>query len=398
MSDGQAITIGIDGSNLRAGGGVTHLCELLGAAEPERFGIGRVVLWGGRALLNAVPKAPWLELAHQPALDRTLPHRIWWQNVTLSYLAAHHCDLLFVPGGNYAGRFRPFVTMSRNLLPFQPGERERYGRSSWMYMKLALLRRSQSRTMRRASGVIFLTDYARQTVLEEIGALATDGRVIGHGVDTRFDREPRPQRPLQDYDETRPFRLLYVSTVDVYKHQWHVATAVAALRRRGMPVAIDFVGSAYRPALARLGAAIDRLDPERHAIRYLGPVPYSKLPASYQAADAFVFASTCETMSNVLLEAMASGLPAVVSDYGLSREVIGGAAMYFEPEDPVSIERALSAMIEDPGRRAVMAEEAYRRSKDFSWCACAAETFGYLARIHAHAVIAEQAGEATAHG
>ena len=383
MLRNRLISIGVDGSNLRAGGGVTHLCELIKAAEPERHGIGRVVLWAGSSLLEQVSPMRWLERVHVPVLDRSLTHRVWWQNVTLSRLARTQCDLLFVPGGNYAGRFRPFVTMSRNLLPFQPSERERYGRTSWMYTKLALLRRSQARTMRRADGVIFLTRYAHRTVVRVLPDLASDVRVIPHGVDERFWCEPRPQLPLSAYDAARPFKLVYVSTIDMYKHQWHVADAVGALRRRGVHVAVDFVGAAYSPALARLKETLARVDPGGRAIRYVGPVPYVELPALYRSADAFVFGSTCETMSNILLEAMASGLPVAASDYGLSHEVAGEAAWYFQPEQPASIERTLMALLEDPARRGVMAAAAHRRAREFAWATCAQATFGFLADVHA---------------
>lgn len=398
MPRNRLITIGVDGSNLRRGGGVTHLCELLRAADPQRYGIGRVVLWGGAALLAQIPHLPWLEPVHVPVLDRPLPHRTWWQNVTLTSLARESCDLLFVPGGNYAGRFRPFVTMSRSLLPFEPGERERYGRTSAMYAKVALLRVSQARSMRRADGVIFLTEYARHAVLQQMPGFSSRATVISHGVDERFRCEPRPQQPLTAYNEARPFRLIYVSTVDVYKHQWHVAAAVGLLRQRGLPVSVDFVGTAYRPALARLTATIARVDPGGLAIRYVGPVPYADLPRLYRDADAFVFASTCETMSNILLEAMAAGLPVAASDYGLSHEVAGDAAWYFDPEDPASIAQTLTALLDAPDRRAMLAAAAYRRAGDFVWRRCAQETFGFLADVHARFTHVDEAEDVRAHG
>src|SRR5256885_5157333 len=110
--------IGIDATNLRSGGSLTHIGELLTAARPELHGVTRVVIWGGRDVLARVPSQPWLDAVHEPMLDGPLPLRVLWQQTKLAGVARRAaCDLLFVPGGTYLGDFRPFVTMSQNMLP-----------------------------------------------------------------------------------------------------------------------------------------------------------------------------------------------------------------------------------------------------------------------------------------
>src|SRR6185295_20138781 len=138
-------------SNLRAGGGITHLVEILGAAEPARHGVERVVVWGGRAILDRLPARPWLDAVHDARLDGGLVSRLWWQRSGLAKAAAGRVDVLFLPGGSYGGRFTPFVTMSRSMLPFQAVERRRYGLSA-MGLKMLLLRVGQASTFRRADG------------------------------------------------------------------------------------------------------------------------------------------------------------------------------------------------------------------------------------------------------
>ena len=44
--------LGIDASNIRAGGGVTHLQNLLQFAVPEKVGIKKVIVWGGKNTLD----------------------------------------------------------------------------------------------------------------------------------------------------------------------------------------------------------------------------------------------------------------------------------------------------------------------------------------------------------
>ena len=62
--------IGIDASNLRAGGGVTHLVELLRAADPPAHGFEQAIVWGGAATLSKIEDRDWLCKVHDPLLDR----------------------------------------------------------------------------------------------------------------------------------------------------------------------------------------------------------------------------------------------------------------------------------------------------------------------------------------
>ncbi len=373
--------LGIDASNLRAGGGVTHLVELLRAADPLAHDLTSIVVWGGLATLQHLEDRPWLEKCHQPILDQSLPYRAYWQRFRLSGLARQAgCNVLFVPGGSYAGNFRPTVTMSRNMLPFEWRELRRYG-MSMMTLKWLLLRWVQSRSFSHVDGVIFLTKYARDTVLAEIGSVSENITVIPHGINPRFSFPPRHQRPVGDYSMAKPFRILYVSVVDWYKHQWHVVEAVAQLRKEGLPVALDLVGPAYPPALARLTEVLARFDRDESFIRYCGPVPHEELHARYAAADMCLFASSCENMPNILLECMASGLPIACSSRGPMPEVLGDAGVYFDPERPGEIADAIRQLVGAPHLREQKAEASSQRVRQYSWERCAHETLGFLASV-----------------
>lgn len=376
--------LGIDASNLRVGGGVVHLTELLRAADPAAHGFSDVIVWGRKATLNRLADRPWLSISHQPLLEKALPYRTFWQKHCLPKLArAAGCDLLFVPGGASAGNLHPMVTMSRNLLPYERGEMARYG-LSWLTLKFWILRSAQSAGFRRADGVIFLTQYARDTVTRVTGTLRGKVTIIPHGINDRFVCAPRIQKSLSEYSVTNPFRLLYVSIVDVYKHQWKVAEAVAALRANGIPIALDLVGPAARgPALARLREVLRRVDPGATFIRYVGAVPHQELPALYRAADASIFASSCENMPNILLEGMASGLPIACSGRGPMPEVLGDGGVYFDPENVQSIRSALQELLTSVPLRTAKAATAFNRASSYAWSDCADKTFRFLSEIAA---------------
>src|SRR3989441_191180 len=374
----RTLRLGIDASNLRAGGGVTHLAELLASAHPVEHGFSEVVVWGGAETLSRLQKPRWLRAVHVDACDRGVFGRLAWQRTKLDRAARQACDVLFVPGGTYLGDFRPFVAVCQNLLPFDRGERRRYG-ISWVRLRLEVLSRLQASTFRRASGVIFLTHTAQRTVEAQTGLLEGAKVVIPHGIAARFFRDPAAGRQGSAPDRDRPFSWCYVSIVDVYKHQDKVVEAVAALRAHGIRASLVLIGPAYGPFLSRLKRVIAGVDPRGEFVQYLGEVPYDDLPTYYQRADGFVFASSCENMPNILLEAMASGLPIVCSNRGVMPEVLGDAGILCDPEDVHGIAEAMRLMIQDSGMRFRYAERAFNRARQYSWRRCATETLTFVA-------------------
>jgi glycosyltransferase involved in cell wall biosynthesis len=373
--------IGIDASNLRQGGGVTHLVELLRAARTTECGVNRVVVWGGTPSLKLIEDRPWLDKRNPQAMDKGLLQRTLWQRYRLSQAARdERCDVLFVPGGSYAGNFHPVVTMSQNLLPFEMHELLRY---EWTLftLKLLLLRLVQSRSFRKTDGVIFLTEYARDVVLRVTGNLLGQTCIVPHGLNPRFKKAPKLQRVIAEYDDAHPYRVLYVSIIDQYKHQWHVVEAVAALRQQGFPIVLDLVGPVYPPALKRLNQTIDRVDFERRWVHYHGAIPFNELHLRYEQADLGLFASSCENMPNILLETMASGLPIACSNRGPMPEVLGQAGVFFNPEQPEDIARALRELIESPQTRTELARASYERVQEYSWQRCADETCRFLVKV-----------------
>ncbi len=375
------VVIGIDASNIRAGGGRTHLEQMLASAVLPAVGIQRIIVWGGQATLARLPDRDWLSKIHVGWLDRSLPFRVLWQQFCLPRAATQvACSVLFSPGGSVpmTGRI-PCVTMSQNMLPFEPNERRRFGWRSWMYWKLRALRWVQGRSFRRAAGVIFLTRYARETVRAQV--TVRRDTTIAHGIEPRFFDGKRKQRASEECTEADPFRILYVSIIDVYKHQEKVAQAVAQLRARGLPMVVEFVGPVYGPAQARLQEQIQQLDGAQQFLNYRGPVLFKELHTAYVEADVFVFASSCENLPNILLEAMAARLPIACSNRGPMPEILGDAGVYFDPEQPTDIAQAIARLYADPSLRIVLAERAQERARGYSWDRCARETLTFVASV-----------------
>jgi len=384
MSKVKPYTIGIDATNLRAGGGVTHLMELMRTAQPAENGIYHIVVWGGKPTLKALEAQPWLSKRNPPALDKGLLQRTLWQRYRLSQAARDEgCDVLFVPGGSYAGNFHPMVTMSQNMLPFEPEEAMHFGRWSWMRLKMWLLRQSQGRSFKKADGLIFLTQYARKGVGRWLGKTKGLQALIPHGIEPRFAANPKPQRSAEDYSFDQPFTFLYVSILMPYKHQIEICKAASELRRTGCPVRVRFVGEDWGLYGQQFRKTLRELDPQEDFLIWQGAIPFSELHKVYQDADAFVFASSCENMPNILIEAMTAGLPIACSNRGPMPEVLQNAGIYFDPFQPHDIAEAMRTLINSPELRFRLAAQAKELSQAYSWQRCAKETFEFISKVAA---------------
>ena len=375
----SGLVVGVDASRNRSGGAKAHLIGLLGAGEPARHGIAQVHLWSYASLLDAVPDRPWLVKHAPPALAGALPRQVLWQRYRLPReAAAAGVDIMLDTDAGTVSTFRPAVTMSRDMLSYEPGEIERFGLSK-ARLRLELLRLLQNRSLRRADGAIFLTRHAAEVIQRSCGPVARIA-YIPHGIGDDF-KAARPAAPWPATGE-RPVRCLYVSSAALYKHQWHVVDAVARLRAEGRAVTLQLVGGGAGPARRRLDAQIAVSDPDRAFVEQLPFVPHGELPGHLAAADLFVFASSCENMPNTLVEAMAVGLPIACAERGPMPEVLRDGGVYFDPEDPATIAAAIARILDEPDLRTGIAARARGYADAYSWTRCADETWRFLAETH----------------
>lgn len=373
--------LGIDASNIRAGGGLTHLTGILTAIKEKDLGFSKVIIWACPNTLNNIPNYNWLIKKSHFLIEKSSITTLVWQVFFFSHSAIKHgCSLAFSPGGTFLSGFHPFVTMSQNMLPFELKEAFRF-KGILTRLRFLTLNLTQSISFKKASGVIFLTNYAREIISAKLHIPASKSTLIPHGINPLFLNKPVIPEKISFYTSENPFRLLYVSIITAYKHQWNVASAVARLRQHGYPVVLDLVGPKSKEGFKQLNNVISINDPEGKFIFYHGSVEHDKLKQYYKNADAFVFASSCENMPIILIEALSSGLPIASSDRGPMPEVLKENGFYFNPEDIDSIKEALISLIENPQLRYEKAIRAFDEVGLYTWKDCANKTFNYLAKV-----------------
>jgi glycosyltransferase involved in cell wall biosynthesis len=367
----------IDAANLRGGGGRTHLIEFLEHIDFSGSDLF-IEVWGSHETLTLLPDCPVISKKHHPWLERGLLFRSLWQRYLLPKLAkTGEADIVFAPGGNYSARFRPAVTMSRNMLPFEWREVFRYF-PSFFFLKLVLLRRFQIRTFKNVDGLIFLSGYAEKAIMPHIGSSVKAVR-IPHGLNQRFLMGERMGMSEKSDYTKRLVTLLYVSTIDKYKHQAKLIQAISELRLNSkIQLKLVLAGSSYGPSLVELKCAIRKYDPLEEWIDYKGAIPFNELHKQYKVCDIGVFASTCENLPNTLLEMMGARLPIVCSNYGPMPEVLRDGGVYFDPLNVESIKGAISQVHKSSVLREEISSRAYQYAQEYSWQDTAKATVDFL--------------------
>ena len=156
----------------------------------------------------------------------------------------------------------------------------------------------------------------------------------------------------------------------------------------GIVRAIAALPPAERPRLVVTGSRGD--DPLRPLVEELGVepwvdlrswVPDDELADLYSRATALIVANFVDGFGLPILDAMLVGLPVLVSDIAVYREVAGDVAGYFDPTDIHSIAAALRRAVTDPAWLGDLATRGRAHAAQFSWTATATETLAAFQRV-----------------
>lgn len=218
--------------------------------------------------------------------------------------------------------------------------------------------------LEKITGRIAVSELARQVQVEHLGG---DAVIIPNGVDVQFfAAAPRlPGYPraggtigfIGRYDEPR----------------------------KGMAVLLDALRLLVptRPDLQLLVAGggdekdlVEEAGPElAGTLRLLGRVSDADKAAMLRSVDIYCAPNTGgESFGIILTEAMSAGTPVVASDLDAFRRVLDGgiAGVLARVGDAAALAASLSAVLDDPGRRAVLAAQGRRVVASYDWPVVAA--------------------------
>jgi len=240
------------------------------------------------------------------------------------------------------------------------------------------------RNIERANGILCLTEHGRARLLHHYPAL--DPRrlaVVPHGVD---HRRFRPQDPEQAAAAARrlgieqPF-FLQLGSWFPHKNLELSLRAFGLSRARAEGYLLVFIGggapAVYRAELEHLALAAGVTG----AVRWIDDVSGDDLPRLLAAASALLQPSRYEGFALPLLEAMAVGLPGVVSDSSCLPEVSGGIWPIAGQDDSEAFAHGMDAMALDTTARTAAIEAGLARAAGFSWEESARRTAAFFGQV-----------------
>ncbi len=309
------------------------------------------------------------DAGHRGALGR-----LWWDQMTLRHIVRRErVDVLYSAGnfGLFAAPCKQVLLVRMPLYFSEIYLRQILPRHRWRFrLEVRLRRWLVCRSVRSADVVM----TPSQTMLDDLRKFVhiSDDRSIVNYYGTLTEAF-RPRRATIEPRNGRPLTLLHVSHYADHKNLGVVFEAIRRMRDTGFDH-FRFVTTAQvqdprtTDSVCRSGDQA-LLDDDRIAakVQMLGDVEYAHLPELYARADCFIFPSCVESFGHPMVEAMASGLPVVAADTSINREILGDAALYFDPFDAEGLARCVLTLANDPAAITRLRRRSLERSRQFEW-------------------------------
>jgi glycosyltransferase involved in cell wall biosynthesis len=236
----------------------------------------------------------------------------------------------------------------------------------WFSWREGLRRRLLTRaSARRAARVLTQSDFTKREAVRYLGLDQSRVDVIYLGTTT-----------LRSQGEREPL-VLYVGSLFNRRHIPELIEGFSRLAAMHPTARLEIVGDNRTlppidvDALIAQSSVGDR-------IRMRAYVSDAELSSLYARASAFVFVSEYEGFGLTPLEAMAGGIPVVVLDTEIAREIYGPAAVYVARPEPSLIATALARVLGDATERHQLLAAGRAQSERYSWEECARRTLQVL--------------------
>jgi len=121
---------------------------------------------------------------------------------------------------------------------------------------------------------------------------------------------------------------------------------------------------------------------ENNDVVFFGYAAEKQLADLYRHASLYIFPSLFEGFGLPPLEAMSYGLPVASSSASCLPEILGDAAVYFNPKDKNNMMEVMKNVLGSRNLQEVLKEKGFNKIKQYSWNKCARETLAIYNDIH----------------
>ncbi|MDA1093694.1 MAG: glycosyltransferase family 1 protein [Acidobacteria bacterium] len=289
----------------------------------------------------------------------------WWEQTRLATaLNASDVDVLFAPGYGAPLRARVPLALTIHDISFET-------HPEWFPWREGLRRRWMTRqSARRAARIVAVSGFTRDEIVTHLGVPRERVSVIWSGLHHMPPPSPVPREAL----------VLYVGSIFNRRHVPELITAFKRVVAACPDAQLALVGdnrSHPRQDIDGLAQAAGLAG----CVRVRAYVDEAELWSLYGRARAFVFLSEYEGFGFAPLEAMAAGVPTIVGDTSVAREVYGDAARRVGVQDIPGIAAAIIDLLSDTAAREQLCTAAAGLLPRFTWARAAAETLTVLEEV-----------------
>lgn len=215
--------------------------------------------------------------------------------------------------------------------------------------------------VRRAKKILAVSEFTKNDIIKRFKIAPEKIAVTYEGV-AAFNKEGGGDFMRKPY-------LLYVGNAYPHKNLEGLIKIFARIKKDRPDLSLVLVGKDdyFYSRLKKIAADF----PD---VIFPGYVPDSELAGMYANALAYVFPSYYEGFGLPPLEAMARGLPVASSNESCLPEILGDAALYFNPDDETDMKNKIERIIIDEKLREDLRSRGYEQVKKYSWRDCAEKT------------------------
>jgi len=237
----------------------------------------------------------------------------------------------------------------------------------------------------RSCKIITVSNFTKNDLIKQFKVRADKIVVTYEGVanlakgrDSLFVAKLDNKEILEQYHIAPKF-LLYVGNAYPHKNLDFLINAFNVLHKKKPDLNLVLVGkndyfySKVKECASRLN--LWQFNNSNNAVIFPGYVPDAQLEVLYQEAALYIFPSLYEGFGLPPLEAMGKSCPVLSSNRSSLPEILGEAALYFDPENIDDTLAKIDLVLSDENVRRRLITKGLAQAKKYSWWECADETF-----------------------
>lgn len=317
-------------------------------------------------------KTPWYSLKEQ----FLMPFYIWKEKLDLMHYPHFNVPVL--------SSCKFVVTIHDLILTHFPTLRATTLSPFIYYLKNVAYRLVIGFAVKKSEKIITVSEFTKNDICsqfkvnpEKIIVTYEGVADLSSGNDSLFAAKLNNEETLKRYNINGDF-LLYVGNAYPHKNLDWLLKVFAKLITIKPGLRLVLVGKEdyFYSQIHKVAISLKlwKKEDENSSVIFPGYVPDSRLKALYQEASIYVFPSMYEGFGLPPLEAMANSCPVISSDRASLPEILGSAAIYFNPENEEDLINKTLNLLENKSLREELIAKGVEQVKKYSWLNCAQKT------------------------